>query len=388
LLGFLLTDKPLQGNFNLNSNLFAVNDFMTEKTPEAGKSNTSAKESFKIPSFLDCTINAQAITVEYDNLNLKNVKGTLIIKDEQAILQNMTSSLFDGQLAITGLVSTKTKTPTFNMDLGIKSFDIAQSFQGFELFQNMAPIAKAIQGKLNTEITLKGDLTDDFTPNLNTLSGNVLAEILSSTVNPLNAEVLNSLGSALNFIDFKKLNLNDLKTKLEFNNGEVNVKPFHIKYQDIDIEVAGSHKFDKTMSYNAVFNVPAKYLGSEVNRLIGKIDEASINNLSIPVTANITGTYLKPSVKTDLTSGVSKLTNQLIEIEKQKLMNQGKKEVNNLLGDLLGGNSNPTEKKSTETKTTTSDTTKTVTESTVQKEIKNVLGGLLGGKKKKKDTIN
>ena len=388
LLGFLLTDKPLQGNFNLNSNLFAVNDFMTEETPEAGKSNTSAKESFKIPSFLDCTINAQANTVEYDNLNLKNVKGTLIIKDEQAILQNMTSSLFDGQLAITGLVSTKTKTPTFNMDLGIKSFDIAQSFQGFELFQNMAPIAKAIQGKLNTEITLKGDLTDDFTPNLNTLSGNVLAEILSSTVNPLNAEVLNSLGSALNFIDFKKLNLNDLKTKLEFNNGEVNVKPFHIKYQDIDIEVAGSHKFDKTMSYNAVFNVPAKYLGSEVNRLIGKIDEASINNLSIPVTANITGTYLKPSVKTDLTSGVSKLTNQLIEIEKQKLMNQGKKEVNNLLGDLLGGNSNPTEKKSTETKTTTSDTTKTVTESTVQKEIKNVLGGLLGGKKKKKDTIN
>ena len=93
----------------------------------------------------------------------------------------MTSSLFDGQMAVTGLVSTKTKTPTFHMDLGIKSFDIAQSFQGFELFQNMAPIAKAIQGKLNTEITLKGDLTDDFTPNLNSLSGNALAEILSST---------------------------------------------------------------------------------------------------------------------------------------------------------------------------------------------------------------
>ena len=160
------------------------------------------------------------------------------------------------------------------------------------------------------------------------------------------------------------------------------------EYQDIDIEVAGSHNFDKTMSYNAVFNVPAKYLGSEVNRLIGKIDEASINNLSIPITANITGTYLKPTVKTDLTSGVSKLTNQLIEIEKQKLMNQGKKEVNNLLGDLLGGNSNKSEKEPTETKTIQTDSTKTSTESTVQKEIKNVLGGLLGGKKKKKDTIN
>ncbi|MFH6768568.1 AsmA-like C-terminal region-containing protein [Gaetbulibacter aquiaggeris] len=388
LLGFLLSNKPLQGNFNLNSNLFAVNDFMTKDVPETDKNPTSKKESFKIPAFLDCSINAQANTVEYDNLKLKNVKGTLIIKDEQAILQDMTSSLFDGQLAVTGLVSTKTETPTFNMDIGIKSFDIAQSFLGFELFQNMAPIAKAISGKLNTELNLKGDLTNDFTPNLKSLSGNALAEILSSTVNPLNAEVLNILGSTLNFVDFKKLNLNDLKTKFEFNNGQVSVKPFHIKYQDIDIEVAGSHNFDKTMTYNAVFNVPAKYLGSEVNRLIGKIDEASINNLSIPITANITGTYLKPTVKTDLTSGVSKLTNQLIEIEKQKLMNQGKTEVKNLLGNLLGGNSNTSDKEPSETKTTPIDSTKTSPESTVQKEIKNVLGGLLGGKKKKKDTIN
>ena len=93
-------------------------------------------------------------------------------------------------------------------------------------------------------------------------------------------------------------------------------------------------------------------------------------------------------MKTDLTSGVSKLTNQLIEIEKQKLLNQGKTEVKNLLGDLLGGNSNKSEKAPTETNTTHTDSTKTSTESTVEKEIKNVLGGLLGGKKKKKDTIN
>ncbi|MFH4964571.1 AsmA-like C-terminal region-containing protein [Gaetbulibacter sp. M235] len=388
LLGFILSDKPLQGNFNLNSNTFAISDFMTDEQPKTTETKPSTTESLKIPAFLDCTINAQANTVKYDNLQLKNVKGTLIVKDEQVILQNLTSNLFDGQLAVTGLVSTKTDTPTFNMDLGIKSFDIAQSFQGFELLQNIAPIAKAIQGKLNTEINLKGNLGDDFTPNLNSLSGGALAEVLSSTINPLNAEVLNKLGSALNFVDFKKLDLNDLKTKFEFSDGKVSVKPFHIKYQDIDIEVSGNHNFDKTLSYNAVFNVPAKYLGSEVNRLIGKIDEASTNSISIPVTANITGTYTNPSVKTDLTSGVSNLTSQLVEIEKQKLLNQGKSKVNDLLSGLIGGNTKTTETQSTETKTAQTDSTKTTTGSTVQSEIKNALGGLLSGKKKKKDTVN
>lgn len=387
LIGFLLTDKPLQGNFNLNSNLFAVSDFMTEDATETTE-NTPAVSTVKIPAFLDCTINAQANTVEYDNLKLKNVKGTLIIKDQQASLQNMTSNLFNGELAVTGLVSTKTDTPTFNMDLGINSFDVGQSFQGFELLQNIAPIAKAIQGSFNSKLNIKGALSDNFTPNLNSLSGGAFAELISSTVNPLNAEVLNQLGSSLNFIDFKKLNLNDLKTRFEFSDGNVSVKPFKIKYEDIDIEVSGNHNFDKTLSYSAVFNVPAKYLGSDVNRLIGRINDASTNNISIPITANISGTYIKPLVKTDLTSGISNLTNQLIEIEKQKLLNQGKAKATNLIGGLLGNNKKTTATDSTKTQTTKVDSTTSTTGSTVKKEIKNVLGGLLGGKKKKKDTVN
>ncbi|MEN3324764.1 AsmA-like C-terminal region-containing protein [Mariniflexile soesokkakense] len=406
LLGFMFSNKTLQGNFNLTSNTFAVNDFMsdeptpTENKTEGTKKSAAKKESLKIPAFLDCTINAQANTVIYDNLQLKNAKGALIIKDEQVQLQNFTTNIFDGQLALSGVVSTKTDTPTFNMDLGINAFDIAKSFQGMELFQNLAPLMKAIQGKLNTTLNLKGNLTDDFTPNLNSLSGDALAEILSSTVNPSNAEVLNKLGNSLNFIDFKKLNLNDLKTKFEFNNGKVSVKPFRIKYQDIDIEIAGSHGFDKTLVYSAVFNVPAKYLGTEVTNLIAKIDDASAKNITIPITANIGGTYTSPTIKTDLTSGVTNLTKQLVEIQKQKLLNQGKDKVSGMLGDLIAGNKAKKDSATTNQNNTvkevlggivggnkptaTTDSTKT---NTTKDAVKNVLGGLLSGKKKQKDTV-
>ena len=61
LLGFLLSNKKLHGNFNVNSNTFAVSDFMVEGGSES-KEN-SPKESLKIPAFLDCTINADAKTV-------------------------------------------------------------------------------------------------------------------------------------------------------------------------------------------------------------------------------------------------------------------------------------------------------------------------------------
>lgn len=385
LLGFLLSDKKLQGNFDLNSNTLVVSDFMAESetAPNTANKTSAPKASLKIPDFLDCTINAKANTVLYDNLTLKNVEGTLAIKDQEADLKNLSSNLFNGVLALTGKISTKTDTPVFDLNIGADGFDIAQSFKSLDLLQSIAPIAKALQGKLNTVIKLQGTLGSDMTPNLNSVSGDAFAELLTTSVNPGEASILNKLNGALNFIDFGKLDLKDLKAKLDFSNGQVNVKPFDLDYKDIKMVVSGSHSFDQTMNYNAVFQVPAKYLGSEVNRLIGKINDNDVNQLTIPVTANITGNYASPQIKTDLTSGVTNLTKQLVEIEKQKLINKGTDKVTDLLGGLLGGTKKETTTDSTTVKT---DSTKTTNTSTVSEGVKDLLGGLLKNKKKKKDS--
>ncbi|WMI67003.1 AsmA-like C-terminal region-containing protein [Aestuariibaculum sp. YM273] len=392
LLGFILTDGTLKGNFNVNSNNFVLSDFMssTEEAPASEQTETttsSNSETLKIPAFLDCTINANAANVTYDNLNLKDVKGALVIKDQQATLNNLTSKLFNGNLAVSGNVSTKNETPTFNLDLGAENFDIAQSFAGLDMFQSIAPIAKALQGKLNTKLNLKGDLTQDFTPNLNTLFGDAAAELLTTKVDPQNAQVLNKLESSLSFVDFDKFSFNDLKAYLEFADGKVTVKPFTFKYQDIAIEVSGSHGFDKTMAYNAVFDVPAKYLGSDVNKLINSINDSQTNDITVPITANISGSYTEPKVSTDLSSGVKNLTSQLTEIQKQKLIGQGKNELNNLLGGLTKTSSTTTETNTDSTSTKETET-KTSSEEQIKENVKNVLGGLLGGNKKKADTVN
>ena len=387
LLGFLLSDKKLQGNFDVNSNNFVVSDFMVEDETASESSNktTSTSESLKIPDFLDCTINANAKTVVYDNLNLSNVKGTLSIRDQEANLQNMTSNLFDGLLAISGKISTKTDTPVFNLNLGANGFDIAQSFNGLDLLQNIAPIAKALQGKLNTTISLQGTLNNEFSPNMNTVSGSAFAELLTTNIDPKEGSVLSKLEGALSFVDFSKLDLKDLKANLDFANGKVNVKPFNLTYKDIGIQVSGSHGFDKTLDYNAVFNVPAKYLGSEVNRLIGKINDAEVNSITIPVSANITGSYSNPNVKTDLSSGVSNLTKQLIEIEKQKLIGKGKDQVKDLLGGLLGNDKNDAVNDSTKDSTTVK-TDSTKTKDPIKEGVKGILGNILKGKTKAKDS--
>ncbi|WP_027125733.1 AsmA-like C-terminal region-containing protein [Gelidibacter mesophilus] len=397
LIGFMLSKKVnLKGNFNLNSNTLALNDFMSEDTEVAAKGDTqksvTTTEGLKIPQFLECTITANANTVIYDNLNLKNVTGVLTIKDQQATINKLSSSIFDGVLLVSGNVSTKADTPSFNLTLDASSFDISKSFNDLEMLQSLVPIAKALKGKLNTNINISGTLDNEFSPNLNTISGTARAELLTTDIDKNASPVLSQLGGALNFIDFGKLDLNNLKANLEFANGKVKVQPFNLAYKDIGIVVSGAHGFDNTMSYDAVFNVPAKYLGSDINRLIGKINDYEVNKITIPISANITGSFTSPKVSTDLTSGVTNLTKQLIEIEKQKLIGKGTNHIKDLIGGALGGTT-----KKDPTTTTPKDSTQTTTPvppvkkdstKTTEDVIKNTLKDIFNSKKKKKDSVN
>ncbi len=377
LLGFLLSDKTLQGDFNLKSDHFVLSDFMVQEQTDENTESTSTTntEALKIPSFLDCNINAEINTVVYDNLNLKNLKGRLNIKDQQATLSNLTTNVFDGKLAINGSVATSTDTPLFDLALDVSKFDISKSFKGLEMLQKIAPIASILDGKLNTIISLSGALTPELTPDLNTLSGKSSAEILTSTISAVDTELLSTLGSSLNFIDFNKLQLKDLKTRLAFDNGTVQVKPFKLKYDDIPIEVSGSHGFDKSLAYTITFDVPTKYLGSEVNKLISNINDSDIKQLSVPVTASIGGSYTKPSIKTDLKTAIGNLTQQLVEIKKQQLLNKGKAKVTDLIGSALGG------KKTDSTKTKATDALK----DPIKDGAKNLLNNLFNKKKKKRN---
>ncbi|TDT46949.1 AsmA-like protein [Maribacter spongiicola] len=418
LLGFMFNDEKVEGNFSLKSNSFALSDFMVAETNAPAATNESKsnsgevvqEEKIKIPSFLDATINADAKKVFYDDIVLNDVKGVLKIKDETATLSNMTAGMFGGKIAFNGDVSTKNEIPTFNMKLDLNQLGIQETFASVDLFKTVAPIAKMLNGKLTSDISLSGNLTDDLMPNLLSLSGDLFADIMTEEVNTEASPVLSSLVSKLNFIDLKELSLKELKTSLSFKDGIVVVKPFTLNYKDIAINVDGSHSFDQKLNYKATLQVPAKYLGSDITKLIAKIDDPSLADLTIPVVANIGGLYNSPTVTTDMTSGVKQLTTQLIEVEKQKLIAKGTDKAKDLIGGLISGNKTTTDstsQKSTDTKTaakdllggilstkkdtaaTTSvkkDTTPVKTEEAVKEKAKDILGGLFG--KKKKDSTN
>lgn len=374
--GFVFRNQELKGNFNMNSNMLAVSDFMTTSEPTK-EGETKKAEAMKIPAFLNCSLTAKANTVLYDNLTLKDCSGKLIIKDQAVKLENVKTNIFGGQIGVNGMVSTKEKTPKFNMDLGLNKVDISQTFTQLEMLKKIAPIAGVITGKLNSTIKLSGNLDAmALTPDLKSLSGDLMGQLLSTGVNSSNSKLLSSLDDNFKFIDMKKLNLNDVKALLTFKDGKVSVKPFDIKYQDIKINVGGTHGFDQTMSYNLKLDVPAKYLGTEANALIAKLspsDAAKLDN--IPINAILGGNFSNPKVTTDLKQATTSLVTNLVKQQKDKLVGKGKSELEKLI--------NKNKKEGDTSKTvipTTKEEVKTKAKEEVNKKAKDLLNGLFNKK--------
>lgn len=383
LFSFLMTKQNLKGIFSLSSNTFNVGDFMvaeseTEKTtlqqdPERQQLSTQP-ESIKIPDFLEADFTFNANQVIYDNLVLKNARGNATIKDETINIQNFRSDIFGGNIAFSGNVSTKEATPTFGVNLDLNQIDIVQSFREMELFQFLAPIAQSLQGNINTKFQLNGNLDRELSPVLSTLSGNADAEIISASVDPDKTPFVSRLQDNISFLDWKGINLRNITTNLTFNNGNIEVKPFDFDVKGIQTSVSGVHGLDKSINYQMNMDVPAEYLGNEVNRLLSDLGSEA-NDMKINIPVKITGTFNQPQVSLDLNSAVREITDKIVAKQKDKLIDKGK----DIIGDIINKNiPQDTTRRSTLPITPPKSTDSVI--KNVEDKAKDLLDGILKGR--------
>jgi hypothetical protein len=235
------------------------------------------------------------------------------------------------------------------------------------MLTKIAPIAAVINGKLNARLNVNGNLDAlALTPDINSISGNLMGQLLSTTINSNQSKLLRSLDEQLQFIDLKKINVNDIKASVAFRAGRVSVQPFTINYQDIKVIVSGTHGFDQSMNYDLNFDVPAKYLGPEVNSLLSKLsltEKAQLDH--VPINAKLTGSFSNPKVQTDGKATTKALVTNLVKQQKEKLIVKGK----SALDKIIDRNTKP------------GDTTTSKTKEDLKNKANDVLKGLLGRKK-------
>ncbi|TVP48270.1 MAG: hypothetical protein EA341_11125 [Mongoliibacter sp.] len=289
---FLKKDEVLNGQLTLNSSKFNINEWMTADTAD----ESMELSVIPLPTDIDFTLAVNMDEVLYDNLSLKNVRGSLTIKDGVLRFRDAAMNTLGGQVSINGSYDPRDVTaPNFDFDLDISSLSIPRAFETFNTVRAFAPIAQHLTGNFNTKLNFSGKLGPDMMPILSSLDGKGLLRVAEAAYQ--NPQLLQAVSQVTRLNESNSLQMRNVSIPIEINDGVMDVRPFDIRLWDYQANIQGSTSFDGSINYLINMQVPAGKFGSLANNLLSTISGAqSGESTIIPVSLNLGGTYSNPRV--------------------------------------------------------------------------------------------
>lgn len=331
-MAYLFSKGDLKGTMELNSSYFNVNDFMPEPTGGGGASDTSSMAIIEIPAGIDFVMNGTFGQVLYDNMDLRNVKGRLLVKDQKMKLENVSMNTLEGTIGINGSYSTaEAGKPAVDFVLNIRDVDVQKAFKTFNTMEKLAPIAGVASGKISTKLSLKTDLNGNMMPVYSSINGD--GNLISQSLKFTNVNTFVKLADALKIDKLKNWVIDKVNLSFEMVDGKVFVKPFETALGKTNATISGWNSFDETMEYMMQLSIPRSEFGGAannvLNNLVGEANKKGANfsiGEMIPVAVMITGTIRDPKISIS----VKNMTSNIVEDMKQQInetIQQKKEEV-------------------------------------------------------------
>jgi hypothetical protein len=303
IVEWYVAETPLEGGFLMRSNYMNVNEFMGESeefTEEGTAEEMEESEGgvAEIPAGFDFDLNVSINELIYDNLNITDVNGQVVLKDEALNMKSLSMKMLEGGLNMSGSYSTLNPVaPDFDVNMLISRWDIPSVYKYLDMVKKMAPVMENTTGTFSSKMTMAGKLDQNMNPVMNTLDGG--GKLTTHKVSLKNPPVLEKAAEVVKYDGLKDMELDNVNVSFKFEDGRVEVEPVDYTIgKEIPSTFSGSHGFDSTLDYVLAFDIPTKLMGGQatkvVSGLLSKASAASGVNAQIPervkVDLDITGT--------------------------------------------------------------------------------------------------
>lgn len=336
LLGYWLKDQKLAGNLNIRSTYFDVNPWMAPSSSTASTQPAESKpmEAIELPSNIDFTMNADMKRVLYDKMDIKDLKGVLVLKDKKLEMQNVAMNTLGGSFLASGYYDSKNPNqPVTDMKLSIKNVAIPDLYKTFVSVQAFAPIAKFMTGNISADLNVNTLLGKDMMPILSSLNSNGKLNIPYASIS--NFLPLTQIGDKVNLEKFKNLSIKDIRPSFSIKDGRFKLnEPIKFVVDQVKAEVTGTNGLDKTLDYVMALDIPAKQLQSKANNAIeGLLKSKGISSAQLPISdfvkvnVLIQGTIDNPKITTSLKDFAQSTLKNIKDAVKDKVKEEVDKKI-------------------------------------------------------------
>ncbi|MES2794358.1 MAG: AsmA family protein, partial [Bacteroidota bacterium] len=141
--GYVFNNESLNGNLDLVSKSFNLNEWMEDEPQQNNKSLLASDlRAVEIPKNLNLNIHAKIGESAYEKMKISAANGDILVKNGTVKIQNATFSSLGGSFVTNGSYNSQDIThPKFEFDLDLQKIDIAQSYQHLWVVRNLVPIA-------------------------------------------------------------------------------------------------------------------------------------------------------------------------------------------------------------------------------------------------------
>jgi hypothetical protein len=332
-LGYVFRDELLKGKFTFNSNNLDLDQLMgpTAEVPATTTTPATAEttEPLLIPANIDFDLMTNITNLKYDEIDIKNVKGSVRIKEEVAYLDNLTMTAMGGQIGLKGdYNSSNPNQPKLDFAYDLKDIDIQQLATNFVSIEKLVPITKYAKGSFSSKFDMTTLLQPSLEPVYSSLTG--AGDLFTKSVTVSGFKPLEKISESLKMKDLATQTITDLKTFFSFKDGKLNLQPFDVRLGKIATTISGYSTFEQDIDYALLMNIPKDQIpGSmmkaaeegiaKLNSLAPKLNVGALPDF-IPVKLKVIGKMTDPKVTTDFKEALMRASGSV----KESLINKGK----------------------------------------------------------------
>jgi vacuolar-type H+-ATPase subunit H len=334
----------LKGSLTTTSGFMDINSLMAGTTSTTAVKDTSALTVVEIPGNMDLTLNTSFKQLIYDTYDMRDVAGTVKVKDHTLLLEGLQLRMLGGTMGLKGSYSTfNPEKPLVDMDLQVKKVDVKQTFQAFTFVQKYAPIANKLIGVISSNLKFKGTLKKNMMPELTSVSAYGL--LLSDILNLTNLNTFGKIADVLKMEKLRNPSLEKINLSFDVVEGRATVKPMDFKLGSYKANISGSTGLDQVLNFVLTLDIPRSEFGNKANSVLdGFVKDASKKGLNvslgdiIPVTILIGGTVTDPKITTGIKSAMAGLAEDMkkqaiaeVEKKKEELVVKAREEASDLI---------------------------------------------------------
>jgi AsmA protein len=246
-------NAPLNGQFDLTSDHFLVNEFMAfagDTTASKGSSGVVI-----IPSNLNLKLTAAVKKVTYDSIDLNNFIGGVSISNGTLTLDKTSFEMIGAPVQMDATYSSISPTKaSFTYNIDAENFDIRKAYNEIKIFHDLATSAASSQGIVSLKYQLGGKLDASMHPVYSSLKGSGVLSLQDVKVKGL--KLLGAVSKATNRDSLNNPNLKKIDIKTSIANNIITLERTKMRIFGLRPRFEGQVSFDGKLNISGRIGLP------------------------------------------------------------------------------------------------------------------------------------